>query len=538
VGVSVTNALSARLEVTVWRDGTENKIAFANGKVVDKLVSTKLPRAEKDRTGTRVQAWPQASYFEGPINVAEMERYLRSKAVLLPATEITWTRPGHAPQVWNFPGGLSQYLTEQVHEDESTWVAPPFTVAKFHEESDGTFIAGEGFELALGWNSVGRTVRESYVNLIHTDGGRHETGMRAGLLEAFRVSADRMGLVPKGLHLESEDVTGSLSFVLSAKIADPQFAGQTKDRMTSEKGHRLVAPMVRDSVELWLNDHPDHAKALILAAVENAHRRSKSSSKVDRKKSVGTSMLPGKLADCQSRDVSCTELFLVEGDSAGGSSKEGRDRVTQAILPLRGKLLNTWEEDSRRALASETISNIASAIGVDPHPGQKAADVDLSGLRYGKIFIMADADVDGSHIQVLLLTFFLRHFPALIERGHIYIARAPLFRIDAPPVRGQKGSPRKFYALDEDERNSTVARLVREGASEAQVVVSRFKGLGEMNPEQLGETTMNKENRRAIKITLEDAERAHLAFDRMMGRKFVKARRDWMETDGYLVEVD
>ena len=971
VGVSVTNALSDRLEVTVWRDGYEHTLAFEKGVLADPLKKKKLSGDDAKRTGTRVHAWPTVSYFEHPhVQANELERYLRSKAVLLGGARVSWQRPGKPAQEWSFPGGLAQYLEEQAHggamvEGESAaatgndeqrwldngWIAPPVSFALAYDTTTEAFEKGEGFELSCGWREDGSMVRESYVNLIPTrEGGRHETGLRAGLLDAFRKVGDRLGVVPKGVKIEGEDLWGGLSFVLSTKLMDPQFQNQTKDRMTSEKGHRLVLGLLRDAMELWLNDHPNHAKALLEHIVAAAVRRSKQATKTERKKTFGATVLPGKLTDCEEKDINRTELFVVEGDSAGGcqfgenkviladdrrisfidlvkeqaegkrhfgystlddgtvvireflharltkhnaslvkvhydngesdictpdhpyrlrdgsykkaedlksgeslmplyirdspgrieqgklninakyragmrgyvqvmnnatgkwrfahamsdewnqengvysekfngkiyhlhhvdfnkrnndprnllrlthqdhlelhqnyanqgirnpevlarsiatkktdafrkkqsarmqqpetrailseqaiaqwedpaykafmtaawkkfydsnedyrnknnqtldeaqraywadpanraaqsettrqyfelnpeardrhsqlaieqwadpnlrewraketakqwglpgfrearaaamekqyyahtmtamravydelgrfdddrykatkptkmamkverfverffdgnrtamleavanynhkvvrvehlteradvyditvpgthnyalasgvfvhnSGKQGRDKSTQAILPIRGKLLNTWEVDTHKALESETVHDIATAIGVDPHPGDPD-NADLSRLRYGRIFIMADADVDGSHIQVLLLTLFQKHFPALVAKGHIWIARAPLFRVDAPAKKGEK-TPRKIYALNEDELKATRKALNKEGIPDDKILVSRFKGLGEMNPEQLWETTMNPDSRRPVRIKMGEAQ--------------------------------
>lgn len=544
VGVSVTNALSDKLEVTVFREGYQHQLTFEKGAVTVPLSKKKLSKEDADKTGTRVRAWPTAKYFESSkIDINELERYLRSKAVLLKGTVVTYKRPNHEPKVWSFPDGLSQYLQEQVAGAESEWIAPIFTTEKFYETSTDSFDQGEGFELAIGWAYQGRANKESYVNLIPTrEGGRHETGMKVGLLDAFRVVGERLGMFPKGIRIENEDVLSSMSYVLSVKLLDPQFQNQTKDKMTSEKGQRLVAGLLRDEMELWLNDHPQHAKNLLDGMVASAISRSKTGAKTERKRTVGAAMLPGKLSDCQSKDVKSTELFLVEGDSAGGSSKEGRDRVNQAILPLRGKILNTWDVEAHVAMASEMISNIATAVGVDPHTRQNMASADLSKLRYGKVFIMADADVDGQHIQVLLLTLFLRHFPALLANGHIWIAQPPLYRVDAPAKKGSKSGPRKMYALDEEELNEVTAMLDKEGIRKKEgdmtsgYSITRFKGLGEMNAEQLGETTMNAENRHAIKIVLNDAEQALKQFELMMGKK-ADPRREWMEREGSTVDL-
>lgn len=537
VGVSVTNALSTRLEATVWRDGYEHFIAFENGELVEPLKRKKLPPEEKDRHGTKVHAWPDQSYFEHPLSINEMERYLRTKGVLLKGARVTWKRYGKEPTVWEFPGGLSQYLEEQ-SDGENEWVAPLFEAEIYHDGSQAGFRNGEGFELVLAFSPEGRVVRESYVNLIPTiAGGRHESGLKAGMLEAVRSVADRMGVVPKGIKIEAEDIWSRMSFVLSTKMIEVSFANQTKDRMTSEQGQRLVQGLLRDAMELWLNDHPQYATAITEVVISEAQRRSRQSVKTDRKRGNGASTLPGKLTDCMSKDVDRTELFIVEGDSAGGSGKQGRDKETQAILPIRGKILNSWELTSDKAMESEMINDIAVAIGVDPHPGKKASEVDLSQLRYGRIFIMADADVDGAHIQVLLLALFYKHFPGLVETGRIWIARAPLYRIDAPAKKGTK-APRKEYALNTDERDAICKRLLKEGVSEEKIEVSRFKGLGEMNPEQLWETTMNPESRRPIQIKVGDALLATQAFDLMMVKKNSGLRCSWMEKDGHTVEAD
>lgn len=544
VGVSVTNALSDKLEVTVFREGYQHQLTFEKGAVAVPLAKKKLPKEDADKTGTRVRAWPTAKYFESSkIDINELERYLRSKAVLLKGTVVTYKRPNHEPKVWSFPDGLAQYLQEQVAGSESEWIAPVFTTEKFYETSTESFDQGEGFELAIGWAYQGRANKESYVNLIPTrDGGRHETGMKVGLLEAFRAVGERLGMFPKGIRIENEDVLSSMSYVLSVKLLDPQFQNQTKDKMTSEKGQRLVAGLLRDEMELWLNDHPQHAKNLIEGMVASAIARSRSGLKAERKRTVGASMLPGKLSDCEFKDVKLTELFLVEGDSAGGSSKEGRDRKTQAILPLRGKILNTWDLEAHVAMDSEMISNIALAVGIDAHTLDTMDKADLSKLRYGKVMIMADADVDGQHIQVLLLTLFLRHFPALIKNGHVWIAQPPLYRVDAPAKKGSKSGPRKMYALDENELNDLAKQLEKEGVRKREgdmsggYTVTRFKGLGEMSPAQLGETTMDPENRHAIQIVFDDLNEALQQFELMMGKKS-DPRREWMERDGHTADL-
>jgi len=552
VGVSVTNALTDRLEVTVWRDGYEHTLAFEKGALVEPLKKKKLPADQAKKTGTRVKGWPSGKYFDNPqVSATEMERFLRTKSPLLSGSSITWQRPGKPLQQWTFPGGLTQYLDEQTGSGawpggeefpseeywlENGWIAPPFVGKFFHETDNDQFKAGEGFELVCGWREE-NSVRESYVNLIPTrEGGRHETGLRAGLLEALRKAGDRSGAVPKGVKIESDDIMSGLSFIMSVKLRDPHFHAQTKDRLTSKEAHTLVQGMAQDAMELWLNDHPVYAKALLDHVVQAAIRRSKASVKTERKRTFGATVLPGKLTDCLEKDVSRTELFIVEGDSAGGSGKQGRNKDNQAILPIRGKILNTWEVESHKAMESDTVNDISTAIGVDPHPG-KVDGVDLTRLRYGKIFIMADADVDGSHIQTLLLTLFFKHFPMLVQNGHIWVARAPLYRVDVPAKKGEK-TPRKMYALNDDELDDIRKKMRKEGLADEKIVVSRFKGLGEMNPEQLWETTMNPDSRRPVQIKMPPLEVANEAFELMMAKKTAGQRKEWMEREGHLAKAD
>lgn len=535
VGVSVTNALSERLEVTVWRDGQEHRIAFANGEVVEKLTSKKLPASEKKRTGSRIQAWPNMKYFDRGLAVSQFEKFLRSKAILLKGSEVSWTRPGREPVVWKFEGGLGQYLEEAI-EDADAWVAPRFHADLHYEADSGGFKEGEGLELALGFVDTGPTFRESYVNLIHTSlGGRHETGLRAGLFDAVKAVAERMKLVPSNVKVEAEDLMSRASFILSVKLRDPQFAGQTKERLSSEPAHRLVQGLIRDAFELWLNDHPDHAKAIIELVVNEARRRQKSNVKIERRKGGSAAVLPGKLVDCESSDARICELFLVEGDSAGGSVAQGRKKDFQAYLALRGKVVNTWELDPATMMSHTEPHDISIAIGVEPHMGKRASEVDLSKLRYHKIIILADADVDGAHIQVLLATLFLRHFPALIEMGHVYIGQPPLYRVDSPAKRGSKEKYEKFYALDQEQLDRRLKELEKRGVKGS---VQRFKGLGEMNPEQLWETTLDPEVRHMMKLKIEDAKQAQEAFDMMMAEKNVPQRREWMEREGNTADAD
>jgi topoisomerase-4 subunit B len=536
VGVSVTNALSTRVEVSVWRDGYQHDLAFENGFVVSPLKKTKLKGEDVDRRGTYVRAWPDLKYFDGGLSLSDMERFLRSKAVLLPGVRMEWIRPDRPAKVWDYPDGMGQYLQEEVGEAE--WAIPPIVTKLQYGPDVAGFDEGEGFDLAFGWLNAGRAIRESFVNLIPTPSdGRHVTGLRAGTLDAVRAMADRLNLVPKGVKIEAEDVMNRVSYLLSVKLLDPQFQGQTKDRLNSEKAHRLVQGLWRDALELWLNDHQEASRQLLDQIVQDAVSRTRSATKTERRKQSSAMMLPGKLADCASKDVERSELYLVEGDSAGGSAKQGRDNDIQAILPLRGKLLNTWEVDQLKLLASETISDIASAVGVSAHSWEDRDRVDMSRLRYGRICIMADADVDGQHIQVLLLTLFLRHFPALLQNDRIYIAQSPLYRVDAPPKKGKKSGEddkgrRRFYALDEDELLEIKNMLLKEGVGEDKIVTNRFKGLGEMNPDQLWETTMNPESRRQLLIRIGDEKTAEAAFNKMMGSKNAKDRKEWMEKEG------
>lgn len=541
VGVSVTNALSDRLEVRVFRKGYEHKLVFANGEVIEPLSKKRLPPDERDKVGTEVKAWPNGKYFDHPqINVNELENYLKSKAVLLPEVKISFEKVNQEPIEWHYPGGISQYLEEEVGKDVE-WISPVLSMDVFHSESNGSYYKGEGFNLAIGWLAEGRTVRESFVNLIPTiSGGRHETGLKAGAFEAVRNFSDMMGLTPKNLKIESEDVWSKLSFVLSLKLFDPQFQGQTKDRLTSERAHRLVQNLIRDKLELWFNDHIEEGKKIVDLVIAEAESRNRNSSKTERKRINSSNVLPGKLSDCISKDVELTELFLVEGDSAGGSAKQGRDKHHQAIMPLKGKLSNTWEIDDSEIIDTDTVGDIAIAIGVEPHSMEESDNVDLSKLRYGKIIIMADADVDGLHIGVLLLTLFFKHFYALVKAGRIYIAQSPLYRIDAPPKKGknQDKKRRRFYALDDKELQAIESQLTNEGLSSNSWTVFRFKGLGEMNPDQLKETTMNPDSRHMLRAVVYNEEEDKLAFDLMMKKKKSDDRKKWMAEEGNSVEFD
>ncbi len=540
VGVSVTNALSTRLEAEVRRDGGVYAIAFAHGELHTPL--TRVGECPPRRSGTKVRVWPEARYFESPrVSINELTHLLRSKAVLLPGVRVSLAvekSEGYDTRSWSYPNGLRDYLYELADGDEP--IAPVFAGERYVAQASEAeaFAAGEGASWALAWFDEGGAGGESFVNLIPTlSGGTHEAGLRAGVFEAVRSFIEHHGLAPRGVKLQSEDVCARLRFVLSARLLDPQFQGQTKEKLTSRDALRLVSAMVKDPLEIWLNAHVEQGRAIAELSLKQALARMKSAQKIVKRKGSGVAVLPGKLTDCESTDIRRNELFLVEGDSAGGSAKMGRDKAFQAILPLRGKVLNAWEVERDRLYANAEIHDIAVALGVDPHdPGGRA---DLSGLRYGKIFIMSDADVDGSHIQVLLLTLFFRHFPRLIEAGHVYVAQPPLYRIDVP-AQGKKRLARKLYALDDQELAALLDKLRKEGCKEDHWSISRFKGLGEMNPAQLWETTMCPDTRRLGQVTVGPGglEQAQAVFAMLMGKSESASRRDWMERRGNEVEVD
>jgi topoisomerase-4 subunit B len=542
VGVSVTNALSKRLEVQVWRDKQYSTLAFEHGFLVDKITSKPIPAGEKS-SGTRVRVWPESKYFDSAlIPLAELQRLLRSKAVLLPGVKVTLIQEKSGEtQSWFYENGLKGYLDEaMLQAGHSELLIPAFDGEHFAEPDragEENFAQGEGASWIVAWTEEGAPVRESYVNLIPTTaGGTHESGLREGLYNAVKSFIDMHALLPKGVKLMPEDVFQRASFVLSAKVLDPQFQGQIKERLNSRDAVRLVSGFVKSALELWLNQHVDYGKKLAELVIKQAQARTRAGQKIEKRKSSGVAVLPGKLTDCESEDIIINEIFLVEGDSAGGSAKMGRNKEYQAILPLRGKVLNTWETERDRLFANNEVHDIAVAIGVDPHGVNE--NPDLSNLRYGKICILSDADVDGSHIQVLLLTLFYKHFPKLIERGHIYVARPPLFRVDAP-ARGKKPA-QKIYALDSGELTAIEDKLKKDGLKEGSWQISRFKGLGEMNPEQLWDTTLNPDTRRLLpiltgEINLLDTNKM---MDMLMGKSESSARRNWLEEHGNEVEAD
>ncbi|CAH0534392.1 DNA topoisomerase 4 subunit B [Vibrio stylophorae] len=513
VGISVVNALSNRVEITVKRDGQVYDIAFEHGEKVQELTITGT--CGKRTTGTRVQFWPDTSYFDsGKFSVSKLLTILKAKAVLCPGLTIVFQdKVNDQRHEWFFEDGLRDYLSDAVKEFVCL-PEQPFT---------GEFSAqGEAADWAVVWlPEGGELVTESYVNLIPTPlGGTHVNGLRQGLLEAMRDFCDYRNLLPRGVKLTADDIWERCAFVLSIKMQDPQFAGQTKERLSSRQSAAFVSGVVKDAFTLWLNERPQVAELLAEVCIANAHRRMRASKKVVRKKIASGPALPGKLTDCSQQDLNRTELFLVEGDSAGGSAKQARDREFQAIMPLRGKILNTWEVSADQVLGSQEVHDISVALGIDPDSD------DLSGLRYGKVCILADADSDGLHIATLLCALFVRHFKALVDAGHVYVAMPPLFRIDC--------GKEVFYALDEAEKQGILDRLANK---RSKVNVVRFKGLGEMNPLQLRETTMDPNTRRLVQLTIDDHEQTHEMMDMLLGKKRSEDRRHWLQAKGDLAEV-
>jgi topoisomerase-4 subunit B len=534
VGVSVTNALARRLEATTHREGMVARMVFEAGDVTEKLQLRKAAEGDR-RQGTTVRVWVDPKYFEtAQLPMAELAHLLRSKAVLMPGVTVSLVNEKtKETQSWQYKGGLRDYLMQTLNADP---VIPLFEGEGF-ADSNENFAEGEGAQWCVAFTEDGQPVRESYVNLIPTNaGGTHESGLRDGLFNAVKSFVELHSLLPKGVKLLPEDVFARASYVLSAKVLDPQFQGQIKERLNSRDAVRLVSSFVRPALELWLNQHVEYGRKLAELAIKAAQVRQKAGQKVEKRKGSGVAVLPGKLTDCESKDIGHNEVFLVEGDSAGGSAKMGRDKESQAVLPLRGKVLNTWEVERDRLFANTEIHDIAVAIGVDPHGPDDTPD--MSGLRYGKVCILSDADVDGSHIQVLLLTLFFRHFPKLIDTGHLYVARPPLYRVDAP-ARGKKPAS-KSYALDEGELTAILDKLRKEGVKESAWSISRFKGLGEMSAEQLWETTLNPDTRRLLQIQLgaSDFLQTENLITKLMGKGEAASRRELMELHGDAVEID
>ncbi|MFO1495111.1 MAG: DNA topoisomerase IV subunit B [Lysobacterales bacterium] len=514
VGVSVVNALSERVDVSIKRDGQEYSIGFAHGDPASPL--RVIGTVGKKNTGTRVRFWPEAKYFDTPkLSMPRLRHVLRAKAVLCPGLAVTlWDEASGETERWFYEDGLKDYLRSQLADRE---VVPAELFTGSIKKS------AEAADWALGWTSDGELVQESYVNLIPTaQHGTHVNGLRSGLTDAIREFCEFRNLLPRGVKLAPEDVWERLCFVLSFKQQDPQFAGQTKERLSSRTAAPFVTSVIHDAFSLWLNQHTDLGERIAQLAIERAQARLKTEKQVIRKKVTSGPALPGKLADCASQDLSRTELFLVEGDSAGGSAKQARERDFQAILPLRGKILNTWEVDSSSVLASQEVHDLAVAIGLDP------GKPDLSGLRYGKIIILADADSDGLHIATLLSALFLRHFHALVAAGHVFVAMPPLFRVDV--------GKQVFYALDESERSEILDRVAREKIK-GQISVTRFKGLGEMNPQQLRESTMHPDTRRLVQLTIDEGQSTNALLDMLLAKKRANDRREWLESKGDLAVV-
>ena len=515
VGVSVVNALSSKVIVEVRREGTVYEMAFKHGAKTSKLKKTGT--VGKRNTGTKIHFWPEKKYFDTVVfSVLKLKHVLRAKAVLCSSLEVSFTEEKTGEkQTWHYEGGLADYLGESLFEKECL-PQEPFVGSM----SSST----EAVDWALTWQTdAGDLTTESYVNLIPTAvGGTHVNGLRTGLTEALREFCEIRSLLPRGVKLSPEDVWDKVCYVLSVKLADPQFSGQTKERLSSRECAAFVSGVVKDAFSLWLNQHTEAGESIAMLAIENAQKRLRAGKKVIRKKVTSGPALPGKLSDCSSQDLAQTELFLVEGDSAGGSAKQARDRQFQAIMPLRGKILNTWEVEPDQVLASQEVHDISVAIGVDP------GSSDLKDLRYGKICILADADSDGYHIATLLCALFLRHFRALVEAGHIYVAMPPLFRIDV--------AKEVFYALDEAEKQGVLDRIEAE-KKRGKVTVTRFKGLGEMNPMQLRVTTLAPDTRRLVQLTLGEGSKSHSMLDMLLAKKRAPDRKAWLEKKGALAEV-
>ncbi|WP_257294129.1 DNA topoisomerase IV subunit B [Endozoicomonas sp. YOMI1] len=515
VGVSVVNALSSRLEVTVRRGGVVSSISFKDGYKDEDLHETGT--CGRRNTGTTVRFWPDASYFDSPrFSVPRLMHILRAKAVLCPGLRVEFDdRISADITEWYYEDGLNDYL-KSATRGFAVLPAEPFTGSLKGES--------EAVDWAVQWlPEGGELLTESYVNLIPTPlGGTHVNGLRTGLLEAIREFCEFRNLLPRGVKLGGDDLWENCAYVLSAKLADPQFSGQTKERLSSRECAGFVSGVAKDAFSLWLNQHTAEGELLAELCISNAQKRMRKAKKVARKKVTQGPALPGKLADCASQDLSMTELFLVEGDSAGGSAKQARDREYQAIMPLRGKILNSWEVDSSEVLASQEIHDISVALGVDP------ASDNLDGLRYGKICILADADSDGLHIATLLCALFVQHFRPLVERGHIYVAMPPLYRIDV--------AKEVYYALDEAEKEGILERI-RAEKKKGKINVQRFKGLGEMNPLQLRETTMSADTRRLVQLTLGDEQDTTQRMDMLLAKKRSSDRKSWLESRGNLVEI-
>jgi topoisomerase-4 subunit B len=515
VGVSVVNALSKNLEIWIRRESKEFNMSFVKGKRSGKL--NVIGKVGRGNTGTRLRFWPDTQYFDSPnISVSNLKHALRAKAVLCPGLDVRLEieKPQEKIQ-WQYSGGLEEYLQETL--EDGVWLpAKPFT--------NSLETKRETVDWGLVWRTDQITpINESYVNLIPTpQGGTHVNGLRSGLTEALREFCEFRNLLPRGVKLAPEDIWEGVAFILSVKMEDPQFSGQTKERLGSRECAGLVSSIVKDSFSVWLNEHPETGDEIAQHAINNAQARLKASKKIIRKRVVSGPALPGKLADCTSQEPGLTELFLVEGDSAGGSAKQARDRETQAVMPLRGKILNTWEVDSSEILASQEVHSISVALGVDP------GAENLEELRYHKVCILADADSDGLHIAALLCALFLRHFRSLVLAGYVFVAMPPLYRVDV--------GKEIFYALDDAERDMILARIQADKKT-GKVTVTRFKGLGEMNPAQLRETTMARETRRLVQLTLNTDDKADQMLDMLLAKKRATDRKAWLQEKGNLADI-
>ena len=513
VGVSVVNALSERLEVTIRRNGFIYQISFADGDKQSELNETGTTK--KRDTGTTIRFWPNAKYFDTTrISVKQLTHVLRAKAVLCPGLSMTFINKATSEEMhWCYEKGLADYLSQSLPVD--CFPQEPFTGE--YRSDDATV------DWALAWSSSASSIiNESYVNLIPTvQGGTHVNGFRSGLFDALSAFCELRNLLPRGVKLAADDLWEPCQYVLSVKMKEPQFAGQTKERLSSRQTAGVVSNVIKDAFALWLNQHRSQGEIIAALAIERAQKRLRQAKQVARKRVHQGPALPGKLADCLQQDLNQAELFLVEGDSAGGSAKQARNKDFQAILPLRGKILNSWEVESSQVLASQEIHDISVAIGVDP------GSDDLSGLRYGKICILADADSDGAHIATLICALFLRHFKPLVYAGHIFVSMPPLYRIDAGKI--------VHYALDDEEKDKVTAMLAKN--SKAKINVQRFKGLGEMNPLQLRETTMDPDTRRLVQLTLDDEPTTMAMMDMMLAKKRAGDRKIWLESKGNLAEI-
>ncbi len=514
VGISVVNALSNNLEVSIKRDAKLHQMSFANGDKTSEL--SVIGKVGKRNTGTTLRFWPNEKYFDSPrFSVARLIHILRAKAVLCAGLTISFENENNGETLkWHYKDGLTTYLLDHLGDIESLPDTP--FIGHFKATT-------EAVDYALMWIPEGELLTESYVNLIPTtQGGTHINGLRSGLLEAMREFCDYRNLLPRGIKLAPEDVWERCAYILSVKLAEPQFSGQTKERLSSRACAAFVSGVVRDAFSLWLNQHVEIAEKIAELVINHAQKRLRAEKKVVRKKATSGPALPGKLADCSRQDMKQTELFLVEGDSAGGSCRQARDRTFQAVMPLRGKILNTWEVDTSQVLASQEVHDIAVALGIDP------GSDNLEGLRYGKVCILADADSDGAHIATLLCALFVKHFPTLVQKGHVYIATPPLYRIDI----GNK----VYYALNEDEKQGILDRITAE-KKRGKVNVQRFKGLGEMNPLQLRETTIAPDTRRLLQMTLDEPEETEQVMNMLLAKKRANDRKKWLENKGDLAVV-